>query len=151
MRYEVVYSDPDKLIAWAEARIPNNAFRPDAHAIGITRDGEICGAVVFDNFTVGSCCVSVASDGSRRWITRELLVRVFAYPFIQLNHWRLTALVAASNTDSINFCRSFGWTEEGRLRRGAPDGDDLIVYGMLREECRYLPQRMAGKVRLSQV
>jgi RimJ/RimL family protein N-acetyltransferase len=138
-------------VAWAEQRIPNNRFRADATAIGITRDGEISGVVVFDNFTVGSCCVSVASDGSRRWITRELLIRVFAYPFIQLGYRRLTALVAASNADSLNFCRAFGWTREGVLRRGAPDGDDLVVFGMLREECRYLPERMAGKMRPSRL
>lgn len=143
--FSVVYEPQSEMIAWAEARIPNNQFRPDARAIGITRNGELCGVVVFDNFSVGQCCVSVASDGSRRWITRELLIRVFAYPFIQLNYWRLSCLVSANNADSLRLCESFGWTREGVLRRGAPDGSDMILLGMLREECRYLPERMTGR------
>lgn len=145
--FRVVYEPQDGMVAWAEARIPNNQFRPDARAIGITRNQELCGVVVFDNFSVGQCCLSVASDGSRRWITRELLIRVFAYPFVQLNYWRLTALVASTNADSLRFCESFGWVREGLLRQGAPNGDDMVVFGMLREECRYLPERMTGKVR----
>lgn len=145
--YRVVYEPQAEMIAWAEERITDNQFRPDARAIGVERDGTLCGVVVFDNFSVGQCCLSVASDGSRRWITREFLIRVFAYPFIQLNYWRLTCLVAETNTDSLRLCRSFGWVEEGRIRRGSPNGDDMIVLGMLREECRFLPERMTGKVR----
>lgn len=147
--FTVVYEPQAEMIAWAEERIPNNEFRNDAKAIGIERDGTLCGVVVFDNFSIGQCCCSVASDGSRRWITRELLIRVFAYPFIQLNYWRLTCLVAETNADSLRLCENFGWVQEGRIRRGAPNGDDMIVLGMLREECRFLPERMAGKVRCS--
>jgi RimJ/RimL family protein N-acetyltransferase len=144
--FAVVYDCQAELIAWAEARIPDNRFRNDAKAIGVTRNGDICGVAVFDNFSVGSCCVSVASDGSRRWMTREFLIRVFAYPFLQLGYRRLTCFIAASNHDSIRLCEHLGWSREGVLRRGAPDGDDMLLLGLLREECRYLPERMTGKV-----
>lgn len=144
--FSVMYDRQAELIAWTEARIPENRFRADAKAIGVTRNGEICGVAVFDNFSVGSCCVSVASDGSRRWITREFLIRVFAYPFLQLGYRRLTCFIAASNRDSIRLCQHLGWVREGVLRQGSPDGDDLIVLGLLRSECRFLPERMAGKM-----
>lgn len=149
--YRVVYEPQAEMIAWAEERISDNQFRPDARAIGVARDGALCGVVVFDNFSVGQCCLSVASDGSRRWVTREFLIRVFAYPFIQLSYRRVTCLVAASNSNSLRLCEHFGWTREGVLRHGTPSGEDMILLGMLREECRYLPERMAGKVRVTSV
>jgi len=140
--FAVVYEPQAEMIAWAEARISGNTFRNDARAIGVVRDGALCGVVVFDNFSVGQCCLSVASDGSRRWITREFLIRVFAYPFLQLKHWRLTCLVSASNEPSLRLCEHFGWKREGLIRRGAPDGSDMILLGLLREECRFLPRRI---------
>lgn len=140
----VVYQPADALISWAEARC-GGAFRPDAKAIGLERDGQLIASVVFDNHSPGSCCISVASDGSRRWLTRDFLVHVFAYPFLQCGYRRLTALIAASNADSQRFCTSCGFTHEGTMRAGAPGGEDMLILGLLREECRFLPAGIAPR------
>lgn len=144
MTKQVIYSPSDELVALA-ARRNKLSFRDDAKAIAICTGDDVHGIVVFDSFTTRGCWVSVVSDGGRRWITRELIIKVFAYPFIQLAYPRLNSFVSVNNSDAIRFNEHFGFKREGLMRKAGDAGEDLIVYGMLREECRWLPERFAGK------
>ncbi|WP_144574337.1 GNAT family N-acetyltransferase [Agrobacterium sp. DE0009] len=141
---EVVYSPTDEMLTWASDR-GGIKFRDDAAAIGLRSDQGLHGVIVFDSFTTTGCWVSVVSDGGRKWITRELIIKVFAYPFIQLGYPRLNSFVSVNNADAIRFNEHFGFQREGILREAGEQGEDLIVYGMLRRECRWLPERFAGK------
>lgn len=141
---EVVYSPTDEMLTWASDR-GGIKFRDDAAAIGLRSDQGLHGVIVFDSFTTTGCWVSVVSDGGRKWITRELIIKVFAYPFIQLGYPRLNSFVSVDNADAIRFNEHFGFRREGIMREAGEHGEDLIVYGMLRRECRWLPERFAGK------
>ena len=142
---EVVYEPEGEMIAWAESRIDGCKFRDDAHAIGIRSEIGYQAVVVFDNFTITGCWISVASDGGRKWLSREFLIRVFAYPFIQCGHPRISAFISAGNQASIDLCEGIGFVREGLMRKAGFDGEDLLLLGMLRSECRWLPERFAGK------
>lgn len=133
-----LYGEDDRLIEWVQSRIPNCLFREDATTIGLERDGSVRGAVIFDTFSPTSCFIHLASDGSRRWITRELIQRVFAYPFIQLALPRVNCVVSETNHDSLRLTRHFGWKQEGVLREAGSEGEDLVLFGMLRRECRFI-------------
>ncbi len=141
---QIVYSPTNEMLDWATLH-GGIKFRDDATAIGVQSDEGLHGVVVFDSFTTTGCWVSVVSDGGRKWITRELIIRVFAYPFIQLDYPRLNSFVSVNNADAIRFNEHFGFQREGVLREAGESGEDLIVYGMLRRECRWLPERFAGK------
>ncbi len=141
---QVVYSPTNEMLGWATLH-GGIKFRDDAAAIGVRSDEGLHGVVVFDSFTSTGCWVSVVSDGGRKWITRELIIRVFAYPFIQLDYPRLNSFVSVNNADAIRFNEHFGFQREGVLREAGENGEDLIVYGMLRRECRWLPERFSGK------
>lgn len=133
--------DPERqaeMVAWAEARIPNCRFRSDAVAIGHERDGELVAVVVYDTFTAKSCFVHVASSG-RKWNTRDFSIVSMAYPFNQCGFSRINCIISATNRLSLLFTRHFGWKEEGRLREAGAEGEDIIFFGMLRRECRWLP------------
>ncbi|KQV27846.1 hypothetical protein ASC97_05625 [Rhizobium sp. Root1203] len=143
---EVVYAPGEEMVSWAESRISNCRFRDDAYAIGMRDEAGYLGVVVFDAFTTTGCWISVASNGSKNWLTREFILRVFAYPFVQLLYPRLNAFVSVNNQASIDFCEGFGFSREGLMREAGSDGEDLIVFGMLRRECRWLPERFSGKV-----
>ena len=136
---EIIYANAPELIAWAEAHIPGVHFRPDAKAIGHARDGALTGVVVFDTFTTTDCLLSVASDGGHRFLSRAFIVHVFTYPFLQLGYERVTSLISADNAPSIRLCSKIGFQQEGTMRRASEKGEDLLVFGMLREECRWLP------------
>lgn len=138
---DIVYSTDDaRLIPWAADRIGLARFRDDARAIGLLRHGRIAAVAVYDTWAPCDCCVHLASDGSRRWLNRAFLISGFAYPFITAGLPRITGLVPASNADALRFDLHIGWKVEGRCREAMPNGDDIIVLGMLRRECRYLPR-----------
>lgn len=141
---EVVYDPQGEMIAWA-TEVGRNNYRDDAKAIGIRNESGYMGVVVFDSFTTTGCWVHVVSDGGKRWITREFIIKVFAYPFVQLRYPRINSFVSVDNAEAVKFNRDFGWTEEGRLREAGEHREDLLVFGMLRRECRWLPETFAGK------
>jgi hypothetical protein len=124
---------------WMRDRIGCPPFMQPFSGFGLFDDLLLRAGVLFTDYN-GSTNVSmhVASDGSRRWMTRNFLSAVFLYPFEQLKVLRITGIVQAANTRALRFDRKLGFKIEGRLRRGAPDGSDVIVLGMLRSECRFL-------------
>ena len=83
----------------------------------------------------------VVAVPGKRWMTKDFLWRCFAYPFIQLQCNRITGLVRVDNLAAQKFDEHLGFVKEGLLRKAAKDGTDYIVYGMLREECRWLEIR----------
>jgi hypothetical protein len=143
---QYLYPDGDALtdvLAWATSRMqvfdPGfGGFRPEARAIAHAAGSTLRGAAVYELFSAVDCMVHVVSDGSTRWVTREFCVRAMAFPFIQLRQRRITCMVSEMNQPSLAFTRGFGWTEEGRMRKAGPQGEDVVLFGMLAEECRWL-------------
>lgn len=138
MRYFTDYSQDEANEEWMLENSNIGQFRPDVKTITLKRDGEIVGSAAFDNFTVTDCQIHCVSDGTRRWLTREFLKLVFIYPFIQLGYNRLTALVSMNNADSLRFIKNIGFVEEGLARRAGVDGEDVQIFGLLKEECKYI-------------
>lgn len=136
---ECVTEDQPGMLAWAAECIGLPCFRDDAKAIGIKRRGELVAVVVYDCFGPCDCQMHVASDGSRRWLTRRVLIEVFHYPFVQLKLRRVSSLIPTKKTDAIRFNEHLGFRLEGFCPEGMPD-DDLQIRGMLRRECRFIPQ-----------
>lgn len=135
----IVYDDQPRMLAFAIERGASTEWRDDAVAIGREVRGQLVGVAVFEHFTEGDCHVHIASDGSRRWLTREFLAHIFAYPFIQLGQRRVTGLVRSTNYRALEFDLHIGFKVEGRMREAFPDGD-MMILGMLKSECRYLPR-----------
>ena len=135
----LIYGEEDRLLPWAQERI-GVSFRRDAYAIGLEKAGKIVAVVVFDNFSECDCNMHIASDGTRAWMNKSLLVSAFAYPFLQLRFNRVTGLVPAHNEAALAFDEHLGFVREGYHPKAGPDGGDLISLGMLRENCRFIPK-----------
>lgn len=135
----LTYDNQERLISWASECI---GFTPrdDVKAMGwVDGDRLICVAL-WDGFSECDCNIHVASDLSGHWLTRGFLRAAFWHPFIQWNMRRVTALVPAKNSNAIRFDLHLGFEREGLIRHALPD-DDLIVMGMLRENCRFIPEQ----------
>ena len=135
---EITHEDIPALLAWAAEKIGLLRFKPDARAFGVLRGGELCAVIVYDSFSECDCNMHVASTGSGHWLTREVLVRAFGYPFIELKLRRVTALIPEKKADAIRFNEHLGFKLEGRCPEAMPD-DDIQIRGMLRKECRFIP------------
>ncbi len=136
---EIVTDDRPAMLAWAAEIIGLPCFKQDARAIGVKRHGKLCAVIVYDCFGPVDCNMHVASDGSRTWLTRRVLVEVFSYPFVQLNLRRVTALIPMKKTHAIRFNEHLGFKLEGLCPEAMPD-DDIQIRGMLRRECRFIPR-----------
>jgi RimJ/RimL family protein N-acetyltransferase len=135
----LIYGQEDQLLPWAQDRI-GVAFRTDAKTIGLERDGNLVAVVVYDGFSECDCNMHIASDGTRAWMSKALLLSAFAYPFVQLGLLRVTGLVPADNADALQFDEHLGFVREGYHPKAGPGGKDLISLGMLRENCRFYPK-----------
>ena len=138
MTSRLVYGDEKRLLPWAQERV-GFVFRRDAYTIGLERDGELVAVVVFDNFSEADVNMHIASDGTAKWMNKELLLASFAYPFVQLGLRRITGMVPAKNTVALSFDEHIGFVREGYHPHALPD-DDVVSLGMLRKDCRFIPK-----------
>lgn len=134
-----ILANKDELVGeWVRKHIPRFEFSSPYTAIGLMNEaGIILAGVVYENYTNYDVHVHIAAIQGKRWMSKRWLGEVFRYPFEQLKVQRITALVPASNAESEEFTRHLGFKKEGRVREMLGD-DDLLVYGMLKRECRFL-------------
>jgi len=107
-------------------------------AIGLEDEGQLIAGCVYSEYRGHSIHVSMAST-TPRWATKSTLALFFGYPFLQLKCKRLTAYTGKSMANVRAFLTRLGFTQEGVIREGFAD-DDCVVYGMLRDECRWIPR-----------
>ena len=135
----IVGNDRHRGVEWAARRIPDlPGHWDDASSLFLEKDGQIIACVLYNHWYPGiSVDISVAADRGN-WLTRDFLHLVFKNPFENWKVRRVGSSIAASNERSKRFCEHLGFRHEGTLRAAAPDGDDLLLYGMLKGECRFL-------------
>ena len=131
----------DKAVLSFSQQHLGSVFEPDGEfrCVGILdgSDNLVTGACF--HFFVGSgAMMTGASSRPGRWTTRKVMAGLFAYAFESLELHRITCLVAEDNLASARWCEKAGFKVEGRLRQGATDHSDLMVYGMLEADCRWL-------------
>lgn len=134
----IVANDKYRVAEWAGARIESYKIPEKFNAIGLECDGVLVAAAVYDSWYHPSISGHIASDGSRRWANREFLRAIFDYPFRQIGCARITAPIADGNEAARRFVEKLGFVLEGRLRRAMPDGGDRLLYGLLKEDCKWV-------------
>lgn len=136
-----IVANQDKQVAqWVASKITIFEFGSTPYtAIGLANEtGALLAGVVYQNYTKTDIHMHVAALPGKRWLSRAFLGEGFRYPFEQLGCKRVTGLVPGRNIIAQQFDEHLGFTQEGRVRHILANGDDLIIYGMLREECRFL-------------
>jgi RimJ/RimL family protein N-acetyltransferase len=125
---------------WVSARLGLDPFEK-FHAIGIGREGKPVAGIVFHDFFErphgNLISVSVAAE-TPDWATRRNLARLLDYPFNVAGCCRVTSTVAANNHRAIRFNLGIGFRKEGEVRNGYDGKTNLLVLGMLKNECRWL-------------
>lgn len=107
-------------------------------AIGLERNGELVAGVVYEGYNKHNIWMHVGAAPGKRWMTREYLKACFAYPFLQCGVSRISGYVNASNLEARKFDEHLGFKQEAILSGAAPDGGDVIIYVMRREDCKYV-------------
>lgn len=135
----IIYDETDRLMAWAGPANDAGELAKDVYAIGLEIDKQLRAVVYFCDFTTTNCSMHVVTDGRGHWLSRGFLAAVFSYPFVQLKLNRVTGYVAARNMRAMVLDLKLGFEVEGRMREAA-EGDDIVVLGMLRRNCIWIPE-----------
>jgi len=132
----IIYDN--SVIPWVSDRIQDSYFDENATSIGIIKKNCIIAGVVYNNYNGNNIVMSVAAEPEQYWATREFLMCVFRYPFIQLGLPRVTSFVEAGHDKSLILNKKLGFQQEGVMRCASDNGGDLIMFGMLKAECKWL-------------
>jgi hypothetical protein len=132
----LIYDQPNRVAQWVFDRLPHSDDATAYSAIGLEHDGELIVGVLFNSFTRFDIDMTVAAKPGVLW-RRKWVVPMFRYPFVQLGCQRVSARCASLNHKSASVLLHLGFKPEGCLRKALPD-DDLLLFGMTREECRWL-------------
>lgn len=132
----LIFDESERVAKWCQKRLPDYIGWSGPYvAIGYERHGELVGGVVFTQYTVTNITITSVLEAP---LTRKFMRAIYFYPFLQLKVRRVTALVDKLNAVSRELLEHDGYVEEGCLREAAPNGDDVMVYGLLKKDCRWL-------------
>ena len=107
-------------------------LQPDAQFIATTEPYGVAG---FERYTGSD--IEVHYGGERGFLRKSFLRACARYVFLQLGCDRITGRIPANRPQAITLGERLGFRHEGTLRR-AHQGTDILIYGMLKEECRWL-------------
>lgn len=134
---KTIISSPSRVYEFVNKYTPMNMVT-GMKGLGLEEDGELIAGVLYEGFNGNNIWMHVAAVPGKRWMTREYLRYCFYYPFVECGVQRISGYVNASNTEARRFDEHLGFRQEARLSGAAPDGGDVIIYVMWREECRYV-------------
>lgn len=126
------------ILNWVNTLVGLPVEREGSVTFGFLTDDKktLAGGIVLYNYRKTDMMLSSA-------IANPLVLRpqnlepVSDYIFNTCGCDRLTSVVRITNEPSLKLTRHLGFKEEGHLRR-VFDGDDAKLFGMLKEECRWL-------------
>lgn len=125
----------------------DEAFLGNYAAMGfLNPHSKAKGGVIYYNYLGHS--VEAVAAGEGYWLTPLNVRAIFIYPFLELRCRRMTVFAAKKNMKSRKFISKLGFRLEGKVRQGMVDGQDAIMYGMLKEECRWIQD---GNLRTRQI
>lgn len=130
----MLFDRPALVRGWVEERT-GVEFSTHAPALGSVRGDDLIGGVVYDNHRDG--WIEMHCAGEPGWLTRQKLRVFFAYPFEQLKCRGVLAIVRRRNKAARRLIEGLGWKRPYCVPEGFED-DDMILYTMLRRECRWL-------------
>lgn len=132
-----IISNPARVFDFMSRLMPIQMM-PGMKCLGLERDGELVAGVMFEGFNGRNVWMHVAAIPGARWMTKEYLRYCFHYPFNEMGVDRISGYVNESNEVARRFDEHLGFHEEARLKGAAPDGGDVLLYVMWRDDCRFI-------------
>lgn len=126
------------MLQWAADHLAmvSGLWVPDSKAVGVVDDDtwKIRAVLVLNKFSAEGCEASFVSDGSRRWASASIIAELISSPFRLFNVNRVVAHVRDTDTNTQIFCLRHGFRFEARVRAAMPDGQDAVLFSMLRAD-----------------
>lgn len=138
----LLYGADKLVIEFVRARIKHLAeggsFGPCA-TVGVIRRGVLVGGVIWHNYRKHD--IELTAAGEPGWMLPQGVRQVFAYPFLQLGVARITTITGRKNKRARSTDERLGFRLEGVIRKGLDGREDAILYGMTRDECKWIKDK----------
>lgn len=135
----ITAEQPEVIARWVQARLPDCTVFDNPAAFGVLRGGRLAAGILFHRYDARAGDIEIVLAAELpRWATRQVFWTAFAFAFLQLGCRRVSARVNAANTRARRLIEGAGFVLEGLLREAGHDRGNVLIYGMLREECRWL-------------
>lgn len=131
----------ERICDWVASKTGRQSVWNACAAIGLEEDGELIAGVVYREYNGNNIFAHIAGSEGKHWLTKRFLGVMFRYPFMQLGCTRISAWLTESNKEAMRFDQHLGFKEEGRMKRAAKDGGDIIIMAMFKEDCRFLGEQ----------
>lgn len=139
MTKRLILNDPERICQWTAQRIGCTPWEHDySAAIGLEKDGDVVIGVVIDNYMVQGAASLHCAISDKRALDRTFLKTLFTWLFVELDLKVLINRVAGSNAASIRLTEHIGYREFARFPLAWYGEDDLVLFEMRREQCRWL-------------
>lgn len=128
------------IVDWVIGQISDKIGFDNPIGMGVmSDDGEILAGVVLDNYRIesNSICASIAITDAKAF-SKRIINALFDTAFIKIGVERITCMIEVDNHKSNSLTSRLGFTQEGVMRRASFNKKDLVVYGMLKEDCKWI-------------
>ncbi len=105
--------------------------------IGFIDNDNLIAVVVYNAQDESNIGISIATS-TPKWCTKTALKLIFGFPFIQLEMNRVTATINENNLKSRSLVERLGFILEGELKQYYQTGESAMIYGLLKDNCRWL-------------
>jgi RimJ/RimL family protein N-acetyltransferase len=98
------------------------------------RDPEILAVVAINRWSPFACEGNIASDGTRRWFSRDFAFTVYDFVFRHAAKTRFNFTVAVDNEAAIGMHEKLGHCYVARLEDAFGEDNDAFIYGLTRKQ-----------------
>ena len=130
----IVYNHPT-VSQFASELIGEDDWGPHFN-VGRVVDNELVAACILNHPTGVDIYLHLALK-DKHSMSKEFVRAVFDLCFNKLECSRVSTATPVSNIEALALDKHFGFVKEGIKRMGTGE-EDLVMLGMLREECRFV-------------
>lgn len=105
--------------------------------LGIRLHHQLIAGVIFNDIRPGIDCWLTIFSTDKRWCSRRILRTIFDVAFDFLKCRRVSVMVDVQNKQSQKLVERLGFYKEGLLRAFRDNGNDALIYSMLKQECQW--------------
>lgn len=129
-------------LQWMRARIGGDIGEFNAHEcrtiahvlLHEDKPSEILAVVAVNRWSPFACEGNIASDGSKRWFSRDFAFTVYDFVFRHAGKTRFNFTVSTDNKEAIAMHESLGHEYVARLADAFGEDKDAFIYGLTRKQ-----------------
>ena len=105
--------------------------------LGIKLNHELIAGIIINDIRAGIDCWLTIYANNKRWCSKRVLRAVFDVVFDFLKCRRVSVMLDFQNKQSRKLVEKLGFQKEGVLRGFQNNGNDALIYSMLKQECQW--------------